>query len=110
MSLIVIVSLSPIAISCAAKLRNILNISSKFPRCGWRTDVEVPATQGQLRVLVKDWKGGKIGEDGAFIYDMPQVLRLPSRLFLVYGNIVLARGTLQFLSTCHHQIVRSQEV
>ena len=32
-------------------------------------DVEAPATQGQLRVLVKDWKGGKIGEDGAFIYD-----------------------------------------
>ena len=31
--------------------------------------VEAPATQGQLRVLVKDWKGGKIGEDGAFIYD-----------------------------------------
>ena len=32
-------------------------------------DVEAPSTQGQLRVLVKDWKGGKIGEDGAFIYD-----------------------------------------
>ena len=31
--------------------------------------VEAPSTQGQLRVLVKDWKGGKIGEDGAFIYD-----------------------------------------
>ena len=31
--------------------------------------VEAPATQGQLRVLVKDWKDGKIGEDGAFIYD-----------------------------------------
>ena len=31
--------------------------------------VKAPATQGQLRVLVKDWKGGKIGEDGAFIYD-----------------------------------------
>ena len=32
-------------------------------------DVEAPSTQGQLRVLVKDWKDGKIGEDGAFIYD-----------------------------------------
>ena len=32
-------------------------------------DVEAPSTQGQLRVLVKDWNGGKIGEDGAFIYD-----------------------------------------
>ena len=31
--------------------------------------VEAPSTQGQLRVLVKDWKGGKIGKDGAFIYD-----------------------------------------
>ena len=31
--------------------------------------VEAPSTQGQLRVLVKDWNGGKIGEDGAFIYD-----------------------------------------
>ena len=31
--------------------------------------VDAPATQGQLRVLVKDWKDGKIGEDGAFIYD-----------------------------------------
>ena len=31
--------------------------------------VEAPSTQGQLRVLVKDWKDGKIGEDGPFIYD-----------------------------------------
>ena len=30
--------------------------------------VDAPATQGQLRVLVKDWKGGQIGEDGPFIY------------------------------------------
>lgn len=30
--------------------------------------VEAPATQGQLRVLVKDWVGGKVGEDGKFIY------------------------------------------
>ena len=36
---------------------------------GPSVDVEAPSTQGQLRVLVKDWKGGKIGEDGAFIYD-----------------------------------------
>ena len=36
---------------------------------GSTIEVEAPATQGQLRVLVKDWKGGKIGEDGAFIYD-----------------------------------------
>ena len=36
---------------------------------GSTIDVEAPSTQGQLRVLVKDWKDGKIGEDGAFIYD-----------------------------------------
>ena len=30
--------------------------------------VEAPATQGQVRVLVKDWTGGKVGEDGPFIY------------------------------------------
>ena len=30
--------------------------------------VEAPATQGQVRVLVKDWTGGQVGEDGPFIY------------------------------------------
>ena len=30
--------------------------------------VDAPKTKGQLRVLVKDWKGGKIGDDGKFIY------------------------------------------
>ena len=30
--------------------------------------VDAPQTQGQLRVLVKDWTGGKVGEDGPFIY------------------------------------------
>lgn len=30
--------------------------------------VSAPQGKGQLRVLVKDWKGGKIGEDGKFIY------------------------------------------
>ena len=36
---------------------------------GSTIEVEAPSTQGQLRVLVKDRKDGKIGEDGAFIYD-----------------------------------------
>ena len=36
---------------------------------GTTITVDAPATQGQLRVLVKDWKGGKIGEDGPFIYN-----------------------------------------
>ena len=31
--------------------------------------VDAPDNQGQVRVLVKDWKGGKLIEDGAFIYD-----------------------------------------
>ena len=30
--------------------------------------VDAPHTQGQVRVLVKDWTGGQIGEDGPFIY------------------------------------------
>lgn len=35
---------------------------------GGSVTVSAPATKGQLRVLVKDWNGGKIGEDGKFIY------------------------------------------
>ena len=31
--------------------------------------VDAPNNQGQVRVLVKGWKGGKLIEDGAFIYD-----------------------------------------
>ena len=31
--------------------------------------VDAPNNQGQVRVLVKDWTGGKLIEDGAFIYD-----------------------------------------
>lgn len=30
--------------------------------------IDAPHTQGQVRVLVKDWTGGKVGEDGPFIY------------------------------------------
>lgn len=30
--------------------------------------VNAPSNQGQVRVLVKDWTGGVIGKDGAFIY------------------------------------------
>lgn len=35
--------------------------------------VDAPQNQGQLRVLVKDWKGGKVGEDGKFIYETASV-------------------------------------
>ena len=31
--------------------------------------VDAPSNQGQVRVLVKDWKGGKLIDDGAFIYE-----------------------------------------
>lgn len=30
--------------------------------------VSAPSNKGQLRVLVKDWKGGRIAEDGKFMY------------------------------------------
>lgn len=35
---------------------------------GGSITVTAPSTKGQLRVLVKDWKGGKVGDDGKFIY------------------------------------------
>lgn len=35
---------------------------------GGSITVSAPTNQGQLRVLVKDWKGGKVGEDGKFMY------------------------------------------
>lgn len=35
---------------------------------GGTITVSASATQGQLRVLVKDWVGGKVGEDGRFIF------------------------------------------
>ena len=31
--------------------------------------VDAPSNQGQVRVLVKDWTGGKLIDDGAFIYE-----------------------------------------
>ncbi len=35
--------------------------------------VSAPSGKGQVRVLVKDWKGGKVGEDGKFIYNTSAV-------------------------------------
>lgn len=35
---------------------------------GGSISVSAPQGKGQLRVLVKDWKGGKVGTDGKFIY------------------------------------------
>ena len=37
--------------------------------------VSAPKTQGQLRVIVKDWNGGKVGEDGQFIYTTTPVAK-----------------------------------
>lgn len=39
-----------------------------YTPAGSSITVDAPSTQGQLRVLVKDWTGGKVGEDGKFIY------------------------------------------
>lgn len=35
--------------------------------------VKAPTNKGQLRVLVKDWTGGKVGSDGKFIYNSAAV-------------------------------------
>ena len=35
---------------------------------GGSITIKAPSTKGQLRVLVKDWTGGKLAEDGKFIY------------------------------------------
>ena len=37
--------------------------------------VSAPTNKGQLRVLVKDWSGGKVGEDGQFIYTTTPVAK-----------------------------------
>ena len=40
---------------------------------GGTITVDAPSNKGQIRVLVKDWNGGKVGEDGRFIYDTSAV-------------------------------------
>ena len=40
-----------------------------YKRQGSTITVDAPATQGQVRVLVKDWTDGKLIDDGAFIYE-----------------------------------------
>lgn len=39
-----------------------------YTPAGGKITVSAPGNKGQLRVLVKDWTGGKIGTDGKFIY------------------------------------------
>ncbi|MEZ3519723.1 MAG: starch-binding protein [Muribaculaceae bacterium] len=43
-------------------------VTGKTYQGGGSITVDAPETKGQLRVLVKDWKGGIVGEDGKFIY------------------------------------------
>ena len=43
-------------------------VTGKTYNGGGSITVDAPQTQGQLRVLVKDWTGGKVAEDGKFMY------------------------------------------
>jgi len=43
-------------------------VTGKTYQGGASITVDAPKTQGQLRVLVKDWKDGQVGEDGKLIY------------------------------------------
>ncbi len=43
-------------------------VTGKTYQGGGSITVDAPSGKGQLRVLVKDWKGGKVGVDGKFIY------------------------------------------
>ena len=48
-------------------------VTGKTYQGGGTITVTAPTNQGQLRVLVKDWNGGKVGVDGKFIYDQTPV-------------------------------------
>lgn len=50
-------------------------VTGKTYQGGNSLTVDAPKTKGQLRVLVKDWTGGKVGEDGKFIYATSPVPR-----------------------------------
>ncbi|MCM1291379.1 MAG: alpha-amylase family glycosyl hydrolase [Prevotella sp.] len=50
-------------------------VTGKEYQSGGTIKVDAPKNKGQLRVLVKDWTGGKIGEDGKFIYETSPVAR-----------------------------------
>lgn len=50
-------------------------VTGKTYQGGNSLTVDAPKTKGQLRVLVKDWTGGKAGEDGKFIYATSPVPR-----------------------------------
>ncbi len=44
-------------------------VTGKTYNGGGTITVDAPKGKGQLRVLVKDWEGGKVGVDGKFIYE-----------------------------------------
>ena len=46
-----------------------------YTPAGGTITVTAPTTQGQLRVLVKGWTGGKVGDDGQFIYTTSPVAK-----------------------------------
>lgn len=48
-------------------------VTGKAYQGGGSITVDAPSGKGQLRVLVKDWQGGKVGTDGRFIYDTTPV-------------------------------------
>ena len=50
-------------------------ITGKTYQGGGTITVTAPSSKGQLRVLVKDWTGGKVGEDGRFLYDTTPVAK-----------------------------------
>lgn len=50
-------------------------VTGKTYNGGGNITVDAPVTKGQLRVLVKDWNGGKIVDDGKFIYAVAPVAK-----------------------------------
>ena len=48
-------------------------VTGKTYQGGGTITVDAPTNQGQLRVLVKGWTGGKVGDHGKFIYDTTPV-------------------------------------
>lgn len=58
--------------------------------------VSAPSTQGQLRVLVKDWTGGQVGEDGKFIYNSKSIAKggkvefpdIPAEFFYTADDVI----------------------
>lgn len=56
-------------------------VTGKTYTGGGSITVEAPKTQGQLRVLVKGWTGGKVVDEGKFIYSSSPVAKGGSVVF-----------------------------